>query len=184
MTSAPRSPAAQSLGESLDLLRLLWAVDHAMHRTSKRMEARLGVTGPQRLLLRIVGRFPGITAGEVARFIDAHASTVTGLVKRLRRRGLIRVEPDPADRRRVRLALSVAGRDVDVQASGTIEAAIAATLVALGSRRVALAAGVLRELRRQLENDLPESEGDRLREPSFGRRRLGLPPPDGSGRLR
>ncbi len=33
------------LGKVLDFLRLLWAVDHGLNRTSKRMEVELGVTG-------------------------------------------------------------------------------------------------------------------------------------------
>ena len=53
------------LGEVLEFMRLLWALHHGMQSTSKRMEATLGLTGPQRLVLRLVGRFPGIAAGVV-----------------------------------------------------------------------------------------------------------------------
>lgn len=148
--STPPISPDRSLGETLDFLRLLWAVDHAMHRTSKAMERNLGVTGPQRLIVRIVGRFPGVTSGEVARIIDAHPSTVTGLVKRLRRRGLLRVDADPADGRRVRLALTPAGREVDQESPGTIEAATHATVRTVGGKRIALTMTVLRQLWHQL----------------------------------
>ena len=54
------------LGAVLDFMRLLWAVDHSLQSASKRMESTFGITGPQRLVVRIVGRFPGIAAGREA----------------------------------------------------------------------------------------------------------------------
>ena len=38
--------------------RLLWAVDHGVRRRSKQMAATLGVTGPQRLVIRLAARYP------------------------------------------------------------------------------------------------------------------------------
>ena len=54
-TFAAHGDLPSSLGEPLEFLRLLWAVAHALHSTSKRLEATLGVTGPQRLGLQMVG---------------------------------------------------------------------------------------------------------------------------------
>src|SRR5437899_11490374 len=77
------------LGAVLDFMRLLWAVDHALQSTSKRMEANFGMTGPQRLVVRIVGRFPGTPAGRVAQILHVHPSTLTGIRKRLAARGIL-----------------------------------------------------------------------------------------------
>ena len=41
------------LGAVLDFMRMLWALDHALQSASKRMEANFGLTGPQRLVVRI-----------------------------------------------------------------------------------------------------------------------------------
>jgi len=41
------------VGDAIDFLRLIWAVDHALQRRSKSMAATLGITGPQRLVIRI-----------------------------------------------------------------------------------------------------------------------------------
>ena len=71
-------------------MRLLWAVDHGLQRRSKRMAATLGVTGPQRLVIRIVGRFPGISAGRLASILHLHPSTLTGILRRLERGGCSR----------------------------------------------------------------------------------------------
>jgi DNA-binding MarR family transcriptional regulator len=105
-------------------MRLLWAVDHGLQTTSKRMKTELGVTGPQRLVIRIVARFPGIPPGQVAQLIHVHPSTLTGVLKRLERRGLIRRRRDPKDRRRVFLAATPKGRLVDAAGRGTVEAAV------------------------------------------------------------
>ena len=118
------SPPLPRLGEVLDFMSLMWRVDHAMQRTSKRMEAALGVTGPQRLVLRIVGRFPGITAGHLARLLHVHPSTLTGILKRLQQQALVHRRSDPRDGRRSLLSLTPAGRRIDVEMEGTIEAAI------------------------------------------------------------
>ena len=75
------------LGAVLDFMRLLWAVDHALQSASKRMESAFGMTSPQRLVVRIVGRFPGIAAGRVAEILHVHPSTLTGVLKRLEARG-------------------------------------------------------------------------------------------------
>lgn len=112
------------LGEVLDFMRLIWAVDHALHKTSKRMKAAIGVTGPQRLVIRLVTRFPGIPAGQIAELIHVHPSTLTGILKRLERQGLIRRRPDSKDRRRAFLGITEKGRRIDAAGAGTVEAAV------------------------------------------------------------
>src|SRR5207244_12973540 len=82
------------LGAVLDFMRLLWAVDHALQSASKRMESTFGLTGPQRLVVRIVGRFPGIAAGRIAEILHVHPSTLTGVLKRLESRGILPRRPD------------------------------------------------------------------------------------------
>jgi MarR family transcriptional regulator, organic hydroperoxide resistance regulator len=114
----------RELGPVLDFMRALWALDHALQSASKRMEASRGVTAPQRLVVRIVGRFPGISAGEVADILHLHPSTLTGVLKRLGDRGLLERRPDPTDARRALLELTVRGRKVDLLRDGTVEAAV------------------------------------------------------------
>src|SRR5262245_43976983 len=71
------------LDGSLDFMRLLWSVEHRLQSSSKRMASSLGITGPQRLVLRIVGQFPGLSAKELARIVHLHPSTITGILQRL-----------------------------------------------------------------------------------------------------
>ena len=117
-------PHMRDLGPVLDFMRALWALDHSLQSASKRMEAQLGVTAPQRLVIRIVGRFPGISAGEVSEILHLHPSTLTGVLKRLQQRGLVARRADPGDARRALLELTPRGRDVDGLRSGTVESAV------------------------------------------------------------
>ncbi|HEX5064997.1 MAG TPA: LamG-like jellyroll fold domain-containing protein [Myxococcota bacterium] len=132
-------------------MRLIWAVDHALQRTSKQMERTIGVTGPQRLVLRIVGRFPGMSAGDLARLLHVHPSTLTGILARLERQGSIRRRADPRDRRRTLLGLTDRGRESDVATEGTIEAAVSRALAAMSPGKVQAAREVLLAIADSLE---------------------------------
>jgi DNA-binding MarR family transcriptional regulator len=112
------------LGSVLDFMRTLWALDHALQSASKRMESRSGVTAPQRLVIRIVGRFPWISAGEVAEILHIHPSTLTGVLKRLEARGIVLRTADPADARRALLSLTPRGKKIDALRSGTVESIV------------------------------------------------------------
>src|SRR5580692_8111883 len=81
----------------LDFMRLLWSVEHGLQRMSKRMESQLGITGPQRLVLRVVGKFPGLSAGELAHIVRLHPSTITGILQRLVAKGFLARQRDPGD---------------------------------------------------------------------------------------
>jgi DNA-binding MarR family transcriptional regulator len=155
MSAARREERLPPLGEVLDFLRLIWAVHHGLEKTSKRMDVKLGITGPQRLVLRIVGRFPGIPAGQLAQILHVHPSTLTGVLKRLEQRGFLERRPDPRDARRASLGLTARGRRLDVGVAGTVEAAVSATLEAAGPADVAAAARVLRELANALDRPQP-----------------------------
>lgn len=165
MTSAKEpalEPALPRLGEVLDFMRLIWLVDHALQRRSKRMVAEVGVTGPQRLVLRIVGRFPGIPAGHLARLLHVHPSTLTGVVKRLDRQALVRKRLDPRDGRRVLLSLTDAGRAADDRADGTVEAAIERVLGRLPAAEIEAASRVLSAIAASLDQvDPPPADPSR-----------------------
>lgn len=132
-------------------MRRLWAVDHGLQSTSKFMEARHGITGPQRTALRLLGYFAQITAGELASLMHLHPSTLTGVLRRLEERGCIVREVDAADRRRTLVRLTPRGRQFDVVRPGTIEAAVGRVLARVGPRQLATAAAVLQVVAEELE---------------------------------
>jgi len=139
-----RDPAAPlKLGTVLDFMRLLWKMNHELESLSKRLVASSGVTGPQRLVVRIVGRRPDIAAGELADILHMHPSTLTGILERLTRRGVLNRERDPGDGRRILLALTARGRRVDTMRRGTVEAAIGRALRKFSEAQLAAAGEVL-----------------------------------------
>lgn len=139
------SPGDQEdgLGSGLDFLRELWALDHALQKLSKRMERTIGVSGPQRLALRLVARFPGLPAGRLARLLHLHPSTVSGLVKRLSDRGLVHRSSDGPDRRRTQLRVTPAGIELLSLSQPTIESAVLQALARVPPRRIEAALKVM-----------------------------------------
>lgn len=167
---APQTPP---LGDVLEFLRVIWQLDHALQRISKQMGATLGVTGPQRLVLRIVGRFPHIPAGQLASILHLHPSTLTGVLKRMQDQGLLQRRADAQDARRSLLELTDLGRQLDVEASGTVEAQVAGVLARTPGHKVRAA----RELLGQIATALVQSvEAPKRVEPSGRRGRIRRPP--------
>lgn len=145
-----RSMRTPELDPALRFMQLMWSVDHALHKVSKRMASVLGLTGPQRLAIRIIGRSPGMAAGQLADLMHLDPSTVTGILRRLERARLIRREPDPADARRARLHLTNKARTMDRRNAGTVEAAVRRTLASLPADEVDAAGRVLAALAQML----------------------------------
>ncbi len=150
----PPAGAPLPLGAVLDFMRLLWAVDHGLQSVSKRTEARHGVTGPQRVSIRVLGRHPNLAAGELARILHLHPSTLTGIVRRLVARKLVERVVDRRDRRRVLLRLTARGRALDRLEPGTAEAAAERVLARLGRRSLLAATKVLQTLAEELARDV------------------------------
>jgi DNA-binding MarR family transcriptional regulator len=154
--AAPRQEGGgggpQRLGKTLTFMQLLWAVSHQLHSMSKRTEAALGVTGPQRLALRVIGRNPGISAGQLAEVLRLHPSTLTGILRRLEDRELIQREIDPRDGRRSNFALTSTGRHLDALQAPTGEAALRRALRRLDDTRVSAAKEVLAVVVNELEH--------------------------------
>ena len=128
-------PAASlDLPDVLHFMQVLWAVAHGLERTSKRMAADIGVTGPQRIVLRVVGLFPGVSAGDLAAILHVHPSTLTGVLQRLGTQRLLVRRHDPRDRRRAILQLTARGRRINAMVGGTVESAVSAALDGVSSR--------------------------------------------------
>jgi DNA-binding MarR family transcriptional regulator len=152
--------ADAELDPVLRFMRVMWSVDHGLHKVSKRMASDIGLTGPQRLAIRIIGRSPGMAAGELASLMHLDPSTVTGILRRLEDARMIARRADPADARRTRLRLTQRGRIVDRRSAGTIEAAVRRTLASTPAHQIEAASQLLTALAAQL---LDNGAGDRRR---------------------
>jgi DNA-binding MarR family transcriptional regulator len=145
------------LPDVLEFMQTLWAVAHGLQRTSKRMTAELGVTGPQRLVLRVLGLSPGMSAGVLAAALHVHPSTLTGVLRRLVAQGLIDRVDDSRDRRRAVLRLTRQGHRVNAVRTGTVEMAIARALAESPPPDRAAATRTLARVAAQLARDVERS---------------------------
>jgi len=87
------------------LRRIIRAVD--LH--SRQLVDRAGLTGPQLVLLRAAVRLQKPSAGELARAIHLSQATVTGILDRLEKRGLIERVRNGYDRRSVFVQITPQG---------------------------------------------------------------------------
>lgn len=151
----PAASDPRALPEVLAFMQLLWAVVHRLDATSKRMRRQVGVTGPQRLALRVIGLFPRLSPGDLATILHVHPSTLTGVLQRLSDSKLVIRAADPVDRRRAVLQLTPKGTRANVATAGTVEAAVARTLATAKVHDVAATARVLALLAGHLDGDTP-----------------------------
>lgn len=133
--AGPRRPAGarpgragRELGAALEFMKELWALEQGLNQRSMAMLARHGVTGPQRLLVLVVGRLGPITPANLARILHLHPSSITRLVHKLEARSFVRRTQDPAHRGRHLLVLGSRGGRIERLRGGTVESAVRAAL--------------------------------------------------------
>jgi len=173
VSASPRNGTdkPRSLGDVLTFLQLLWAVTHGLASLSKRMRATVGVTGPQRLVVRLIGRYGRATPGDLAEVLHVHPSSLTGVLRRLERAQLIRRVADPEDGRRAILTLTHRGQTLNDQDLGTVESSVRRTLRGVSGEEAATARKVLAVLARELGVDSPVANAISPRKRSAARSR-------------
>ena len=135
-------------------MRRFWSVSHELEVLSASMSKRLGITAQQRMIIRVVGRFPGITAGRLSETLCVDAATVSVALARLERQKVLRRARDGEDRRRVTVTLTAYGRRLDAPLDGTVEAAVDRTLASTTKEDVAAAHRVLDVLALSLREEV------------------------------
>jgi DNA-binding MarR family transcriptional regulator len=153
MTTTAKVTSDAPLGKVLEFMRVLWSLDHGLQSASKRMEARLGITGPQRVALRIIGRRPGISAGSLATILHLHPSTLTGILRRLESQGWIRRRADPSDGRKSLLWLTSAGRAMNESRAATVEGAVRRALTKMSDEQIAQARALIEQVVTEIARD-------------------------------
>ena len=115
--------------EASSCARQTFALLPSLRRFVTSRVQRAGSDADLHLSLRQFAALRGIqqgaaSPGELARLWQVTPAVITGIVDRLESRGLVRREPEPADRRRLRLVLTESGR----RASDEVEAALTGEL--------------------------------------------------------
>jgi DNA-binding MarR family transcriptional regulator len=146
------------LGPALEFLRQMSGLNHALERLSSRMERTLGITAQQRLIIRCIGKYPGITGGQLATLLHLDPGTISASLRRLSAKRLLARRVDPRDKRRSALELTARGRAIDRPTRGTVEHAVERLLDQVGAADIATTRSVLAQL-----SGLVESTANRSR---------------------
>jgi DNA-binding MarR family transcriptional regulator len=153
------------LSDVLLFMRALWATVHGLQKVSKRMRSRMGITGPQRLVLRVVGIFPGLSAGALASILHLHPSTLTGVLRRLVAQKLMTRAAEPGDKRRAVLYLTERGAALNAITEGTVEAAVRDALRTISERDRVATMTALSAVAAQLDRPVRHGRRARTRQP-------------------
>jgi DNA-binding MarR family transcriptional regulator len=79
-------------------------------RITKGMAREVGLTGPQLTVIKLLETFENLSLSSLSERIRAQNSTVTGIIDRMEREGLVRRERSTTDRRVVHIRLSDKGQ--------------------------------------------------------------------------
>ena len=110
--------AKKSKAEETELRQL--ALEIEQHLTAIRQEIRRpveaefakgGLTGPQRTVMQALVQSDGLSLKELTTRVGLAHSTVSGIVDRLEKRGLLQRQPNLNDRRHTRIVVSAVVRD-------------------------------------------------------------------------
>lgn len=135
---------------------------HGLESASQRMRVSVGVTSPQRLVLRLIAHFGQATPAALAEVLHVDRSSLSGVLSRLEDAELIKRTRDPDDGRRALLTLTARGRALNEQRIGTVEESVTRALRRLPRHKVAVAREVLGALSTELAWTIAE-ESERER---------------------
>jgi DNA-binding MarR family transcriptional regulator len=102
------------------LLRLLAGSFKLSRARLQRELEEHGVHAGQDYLLEVLWDEDGLSVGEIAERLAIEVPTVVRTAQRMQAAGLVRREPDPADRRRSRIVLTARGRELEPVVRGAL----------------------------------------------------------------
>lgn len=84
-------------------------------RLTKGLASQFGLTGPQLTVVKLLESFENLSLSSLSERIRAQNSTVTGIIDRMEREGLVRRDRSTTDRRVVHISLSEKGQKLAKQ---------------------------------------------------------------------
>ncbi len=125
---------------------VLTKAQNAVQQLFKAELAPYGVTPGQYAVLKCLWDENGQTAKQLAERLYLDGSTVTGILDRMENKTLVSRQPDPKDRRALRVTLTKQGRALKEPVSAAIEQANRKALDRLDPQESALLHKLLEEL--------------------------------------
>lgn len=125
-----------------ELRKIIQAID----QNSKRLVRRVGLTGPQLVILKAVAQQEEVSVGEIARNVSLSQGTVTGVIERLVGRDLILRWKSGQDRRRVMVKVTPTGQRLLAQAPPLMQEAFMSRFNQLPAWRQTMILSALQQL--------------------------------------
>ncbi len=100
------------------LRRIMQAI--SLH--SRSLVKQVGLTGPQLIFLKTLDKAGEASAGEIAKAISLSQATVTGILERLVKRGLVNRQRSTSDKRRVLIRITSEGEKILAKAPPLMQA--------------------------------------------------------------
>jgi DNA-binding MarR family transcriptional regulator len=116
MNQGDDGQTARPSGTTDEVLMALRRIIRAIDLHSRDLIGNYGLTGPQLTVLRALDDGKGRPVGEVARAVHLSQATVTGIVVRLQKRGLVTRARGDADKRQVVVSPTPAAQEILAQA--------------------------------------------------------------------
>ena len=98
-----------------EIAKLLFAITKSIHREAARQIERYGLTVPQFAVLKILDKEPNLSVSELSQRAGLTNSTISGIVDRLEKEGLVLRTRDARDRRVVYVNLTDKTRELKKQ---------------------------------------------------------------------
>jgi DNA-binding MarR family transcriptional regulator len=97
--------------DTTEILIKIRKIVRSINLESKKIQKEYGVSIPQVLCLNYLQHMPNYqsTQGEIRKFINLNASTVSGIIDRLEKKGFLARLPKLGDKRVVNIALTASG---------------------------------------------------------------------------
>ncbi|MEQ8423297.1 MAG: MarR family transcriptional regulator [Cyclobacteriaceae bacterium] len=119
--------------ETLDILIDIRKIVRSINLESKRVQKEFGISIPQLLCLGHIDRAEQkkATHGELMKLLSLNSSTITGIINRLEKKGLIKRLPKTGDKRVTYIGINPAGQDVVRQAPDILHDQLATKIKSL-----------------------------------------------------
>jgi DNA-binding MarR family transcriptional regulator len=139
--------------ETTDILIQIRKIVRSINLESKKIQKEYGVSIPQVLCLNYLHESPNFqaTQKELKRFLNLNSSTVSGIIRRLEKKGLVARLPKSGDKRVVNIALTSSGDDLIASMPSLLHEQLSTKLETLQESELSLLEESLQKLVRLLD---------------------------------
>jgi MarR family transcriptional regulator, organic hydroperoxide resistance regulator len=129
-------------------------------RLTKGMASQFGLTGPQLTVIKLLETFQDLSLSSLSERIRAQNSTVTGIIDRMEREGLVRRERSTVDRRVVHIRLSEKGQKLARQIQVEPMEIFRDALASLTQADIRDLLRIMNKLQKYVRSKVPDSGAD------------------------